>query len=94
MDVSKADISSLSWTRIPRGYQLGIKTRAGSNVKFSGFREQVNTLKKFLGRHFLATRPILSGPEHLPYFLAIAPIFFAANRTSANGLAHLTASVG
>ena len=39
--MSKADIDALSWTRLPKGYQLGVKMKAGSNVKFSGFREQV-----------------------------------------------------
>lgn len=43
VDVAKADITSLSWTRLPKGYQLGVKMRAGSNVKFSGFREQVRS---------------------------------------------------
>ena len=27
--------------RIPRGYQLGVRLKAGSNVKFNGFKEQV-----------------------------------------------------
>ncbi|KAG6545542.1 hypothetical protein Mapa_013144 [Marchantia paleacea] len=49
VDVAKADITSLSWTRLPKGYQLGVKMRAGSNVKFSGFREQdVASLNPFL----------------------------------------------
>jgi hypothetical protein len=47
-DVLKADISALSWTRLPKGYQLAVKTKTGSNVRFSGFREQVSTSRKFL----------------------------------------------
>jgi structure-specific recognition protein 1 len=42
VEVSKTDIFSLSWTRVPRGYQLGIRLKAGSNVKFNGFKEQVH----------------------------------------------------
>ncbi|KAJ7560156.1 hypothetical protein O6H91_04G116500 [Diphasiastrum complanatum] len=40
VEVSKADISKLNWMRVPKGYQLGIWLKAGSNVKFHGFREQ------------------------------------------------------
>ncbi|CAM6091136.1 unnamed protein product [Calypogeia fissa] len=61
VDVSKADISALSWTRLPRGYQLAVKMRAGSNVKFSGFREQdVTSLNPFLGANLGIT------PEEKP----------------------------
>ncbi|KAI5074178.1 hypothetical protein GOP47_0010139 [Adiantum capillus-veneris] len=49
VEVSKADVSSLSWTRVPRGYQLGVRLKAGSNVKFNGFKEQdVSTLSNFM----------------------------------------------
>ncbi|MCO5586963.1 hypothetical protein L7F22_040908 [Adiantum nelumboides] len=49
VEVSKADVSSLSWTRVPRGYQLGVRLKAGSNVKFNGFKEQdVSTLSSFM----------------------------------------------
>jgi structure-specific recognition protein 1 len=41
VEVSQRDVSSLSWMRIPRGYQLGVRLKAGSNVKFNGFKEQV-----------------------------------------------------
>ncbi|KAH7276793.1 hypothetical protein KP509_39G021900 [Ceratopteris richardii] len=49
VEVSKTDISSLSWTHVPRGYQLGIRLKAGSSVRFNGFKEQdVSTLSSFL----------------------------------------------
>ncbi|CAM6011725.1 unnamed protein product [Sphagnum compactum] len=40
VEVPKNEISSLSWTRVPKGYQLGVKLKAGQDVKFNGFREQ------------------------------------------------------
>uniref|UniRef100_A0A0C9RIY2 FACT complex subunit SSRP1 n=1 Tax=Wollemia nobilis TaxID=56998 RepID=A0A0C9RIY2_9CONI len=49
VEVGKTDISSLSWTRVPRGYQLGVKLNAGLNVKFTGFREQdVSNLTNYM----------------------------------------------
>eukprot|EP01018_Ginkgo_biloba_P011099 Gb_14151 [translate_table: standard] len=49
VEVAKADVLSLSWTRVPRGYQLGVKLKAGLNVKFTGFREQdVSNLTNFM----------------------------------------------
>ena len=45
VEVSKTDIFSLSWTRVPRGYQLSVRLKAGSNVKFNGFKEQVDLSK-------------------------------------------------
>lgn len=44
MDVTTNDITGLSWTRVPKGFQLGIKMKAGPNIKFNGFREQVPLL--------------------------------------------------
>ena len=41
MEVARADIAGLVWLRVSRGYQLAVKLKAGSKVKFSGFREQV-----------------------------------------------------
>ncbi|KAJ7554225.1 hypothetical protein O6H91_06G131900 [Diphasiastrum complanatum] len=49
VEVAKGDISSLNWTRVPKGYQLAIRLKAGSNVKFNGFREQdISNLNNFL----------------------------------------------
>ncbi|MCO5551234.1 hypothetical protein L7F22_004733 [Adiantum nelumboides] len=56
VEVSKTDISSLSWTHVPRGYQLGVRLKAGSNVKFNGFKEQdVSTLSSFLSANMGVT---------------------------------------
>lgn len=49
VDVAKNEVKSLSWTRVPRGYQLGIKLKAGLNIKLAGFREQdVGNLTTFM----------------------------------------------
>ncbi|XP_059069864.1 FACT complex subunit SSRP1 isoform X2 [Cryptomeria japonica] len=49
VEVGKPDIVSLSWTRIPKGYQLAVKSKAGLNVKFNGFREQdVSNLTSYM----------------------------------------------
>lgn len=56
VEVSKTDISSLSWTRVPRGYQLGVRLKAGSNVKFNGFKEQdVSSLSSFMSANMGVT---------------------------------------
>lgn len=51
VEVSKADIAGLWWTRISRGYQLGLRLKAGSNVKFNGFREQVTAGQGMFSGH-------------------------------------------
>uniref|UniRef100_A0A0D6QY19 FACT complex subunit SSRP1 n=1 Tax=Araucaria cunninghamii TaxID=56994 RepID=A0A0D6QY19_ARACU len=49
VEVGKPDIAGLSWTRIPKGYQLGVRLKAGLNVKFNGFREQdVSNLTSYM----------------------------------------------
>jgi structure-specific recognition protein 1 len=49
VDVAKNEVKSLSWTRVPRGYQLGVKLKAGLNIKLAGFREQdVSNLTNFM----------------------------------------------
>ena len=53
MEVARADIAGLVWLRVPRGYQLAVKLKAGSKVKFSGFREQVRSHES---RHSVLTR--------------------------------------
>lgn len=56
VEVSKADISSLSWTRVPKGYQLGVRLKAGSVVKFNGFKEQdVSSLSSYLSSNMGVT---------------------------------------
>eukprot|EP00252_Welwitschia_mirabilis_P021283 TRINITY_DN5415_c0_g1_i1.p1 TRINITY_DN5415_c0_g1~~TRINITY_DN5415_c0_g1_i1.p1 ORF type:complete len:652 (+),score=167.25 TRINITY_DN5415_c0_g1_i1:276-2231(+) len=53
IDTPKNELSRLSWTRVPRGYQLGIKLKSGLSVKFAGFREQdVTTLSNYMSSTF------------------------------------------
>eukprot|EP00245_Coleochaete_scutata_P004557 TRINITY_DN17273_c0_g1_i1.p1 TRINITY_DN17273_c0_g1~~TRINITY_DN17273_c0_g1_i1.p1 ORF type:complete len:663 (+),score=213.11 TRINITY_DN17273_c0_g1_i1:162-2150(+) len=49
VDVHRGDISKVAWTRIPKGFQLTIRMKAGSTWKFNGFHEQdVSTLSSFM----------------------------------------------
>lgn len=41
IEVDKADIASLTWMKVPRAYQLGVRIKDGLFYKFIGFREQV-----------------------------------------------------
>ncbi|KAM0865648.1 hypothetical protein ACQ4PT_043146 [Festuca glaucescens] len=39
--IDKADITSVKWMKVPRAYQLEVRTNDGLFYKFIGFREQV-----------------------------------------------------
>ena len=41
IEVDKADITSVTWMRIPKSYQLSVGTREGLCYRFFGFCEQV-----------------------------------------------------
>ena len=41
IEVDKADITSVTWMKIPKSYQLSVGTRDGLCYRFFGFREQV-----------------------------------------------------
>lgn len=41
VEVEKSDIIGVSWMKVPRTNQLGIKTKDGLYYKFIGFRDQV-----------------------------------------------------
>ncbi|XP_038985170.1 FACT complex subunit SSRP1-like [Phoenix dactylifera] len=54
IEVDKADIASLTWMKIPRAYQLGVRIKDGLFYKFIGFREQdvtniTNFIQKSIG---------------------------------------------
>ncbi|GAA0151117.1 hypothetical protein LIER_09906 [Lithospermum erythrorhizon] len=40
VDVDKSDIVSLTWMKVPRSNQLGVRVKDGLNYKFTGFRDQ------------------------------------------------------
>ncbi|EHA8587922.1 FACT complex subunit SSRP1 [Cocos nucifera] len=49
IEVDKADIASLTWMKVPRAYQLGVRIKDGLFYKFIGFREQdVTNLTNFI----------------------------------------------
>lgn len=47
MEVDESDIVGLSWMKVPRTNQLGVKTKDGLYYKFIGFRDQVFALSFF-----------------------------------------------
>lgn len=47
VEVDKSDLLSLTWMKVPRSNQLGVRTKDGLYYKFTGFRDQVNTYLLF-----------------------------------------------
>ena len=41
VDLRKEEIAGVSWMKVPRGYQFGVRVKDGISYKFIGFREQV-----------------------------------------------------
>ncbi|KAJ3694121.1 hypothetical protein LUZ60_009601 [Juncus effusus] len=53
IEVDKSDIASLTWLKVPRAYQLGVRIKDGLFYKFIGFREQdVTSLNSFMQKNF------------------------------------------
>ncbi|MCL7027137.1 hypothetical protein MKW94_014239 [Papaver nudicaule] len=49
VEVNKGDIVGVTWMKIPRTYQLGIRTKEGVFYKFTGFRDQdVSSLTTYI----------------------------------------------
>ena len=42
VEVDKADVMDLTWMKVPRTNQLGVRTKDGLYYKFTGFRDQVS----------------------------------------------------
>lgn len=42
IEVDKADIVGVTWMKVPRTNQLGVRIKDGLYYKFTGFRDQVN----------------------------------------------------
>lgn len=42
IEVDKADIVGVTWLKVPRSNQLGIRVKDGLYYKFTGFRDQVS----------------------------------------------------
>ena len=41
VELGKGDIAGVTWMKVPRAYQLGVRIKDGLLYKFTGFREQV-----------------------------------------------------
>lgn len=41
IEIDKADLTSVTWMKVPRAYQLGVRIKDGLSYTFIGFREQV-----------------------------------------------------
>lgn len=41
VEVDKSDMVGLTWMKVPRSNQLGVRIRDGLFYKFTGFRDQV-----------------------------------------------------
>ncbi|CAA6671707.1 unnamed protein product [Spirodela intermedia] len=49
VDLGKGDIAGVTWMKVSRGYQLGVRIKDGLSYKFTGFREQdVGNLTSFI----------------------------------------------
>ncbi|KAF8390255.1 hypothetical protein HHK36_024780 [Tetracentron sinense] len=49
VEVDKADIVGVTWMKVPRSYQLGVRIKDGLFYKFTGFRDQdVTNLTNFI----------------------------------------------
>ncbi|KAM0932683.1 putative chromatin remodeling & transcriptional activation HMG family [Dioscorea sansibarensis] len=56
VEIEKADISRMTWLKVPRSYQLGVRIRDGLFYKFIGFREQdVTSLTTFIQKYLGVT---------------------------------------
>ena len=44
VEVDKADVVGLTWMKVPRSNQLGVRIKDGLYYKFTGFRDQVISL--------------------------------------------------
>ncbi|GER35809.1 FACT complex subunit SSRP1, partial [Striga asiatica] len=53
VEVDKSDLMGLTWMKVPRSNQLGVRTKDGLRYKFTGFRDQdVASLSTFFQSNF------------------------------------------
>ncbi|GER35802.1 FACT complex subunit SSRP1 [Striga asiatica] len=53
VEVDKSDLMGLTWMKVPRSNQLGVRTKDGLHYKFTGFRDQdVASLSTFFQSNF------------------------------------------
>ncbi|XP_074562407.1 FACT complex subunit SSRP1-like, partial [Curcuma longa] len=52
IEIEKADISRVTWMKVPRAFQLGVRLKDGLFYKFIGFREQdVSNLTNYIQKN-------------------------------------------
>ncbi|XP_006643849.1 FACT complex subunit SSRP1-A [Oryza brachyantha] len=52
IEIEKSDLTSVTWMKVPRAYQLGVRTKDGLFYKFIGFREQdVSSVTNFMQKN-------------------------------------------
>ncbi|XP_042415879.1 FACT complex subunit SSRP1-like isoform X1 [Zingiber officinale] len=52
IEIEKADIARITWMKVPRAYQLGVRLKDGLFYKFIGFREQdVSNLTNYIQKN-------------------------------------------
>jgi len=54
VEVDKADIMGVTWMKVPRSNQLGVRIKDGLYYKFTGFRDQVNILSLSLSLNYFS----------------------------------------
>lgn len=42
VELSKADVTTLAWVKLPTGFQLTVRHKTGNKTKFLGFRSDVS----------------------------------------------------
>lgn len=53
VELDKTEITGVTWMKVPRAYQLGVRVRDGLSYKFIGFREQdVSSLTSYIEKTF------------------------------------------
>ena len=55
VEVDKADIMGVTWMKVPKSNQLGVRIKDGLYYKFTGFRDQVNILSLSLSLSLFLT---------------------------------------
>ncbi|EES02337.1 hypothetical protein BDA96_03G041900 [Sorghum bicolor] len=56
IEIDKADVTAVTWMKVPRAYQLGVRIKDGLFYRFIGFREQdVSSLTNFIQKNMGVT---------------------------------------
>lgn len=75
VEIEKADISRMTWMKVPRSYQLGVRIKDGLFYKFIGFREQVRVHWHMCTHMDMNTHRCKGAQKHLYLFHAVHAFF-------------------